>query len=196
MADQADTKEGTSAPATTPAPTVEDHESKFRGVLKEKTRLENELAALRAANDAAAKKAEEDKARAAGEIEKVLAARTAELEAANRKAALLEKKHALATAGFSGIIASGLLAEHESEAAAEPFGDWLKARAAAPDLVSILAGKPAQPPMVGGVPAPQGSVKRDPDAVFKEFEAALRSGKKDDADRLEAEFRRVSQPRP
>lgn len=190
MSEQVEAKEGT-APATT-----EDHESKFRGVLKEKTRLEKELADLRASNEVAAKKAEEEKARASGEIEKVLQMRTEQLAAAERKAALLEKKHALATAGFSGIIASGLLAEHESEAAAEPFGDWLKARAAAPDLVSILAGKPAQPPMVGGVPAPQGSVKRDPDAVYLEFQAALKAGKKDDADRLEAEFRRVSQPRP
>lgn len=143
------------------------------------------------AQEAAAKKAEEEKARAAGELDKILAARTAELEAANRKAALLEKKHALATAGFSGIIASGLLAEHESEAAAQPFGDWLKARAAAPDLVSILAGKPAQPPMVGGVPPRVAGPKNAAELYEKMIEAA-RKGDGPTADKLKAEWAKAA----
>jgi hypothetical protein len=189
MSDEGTTeKTGTSG---TSESQTEDHESKFRGVLKEKSRLENELAKLKAAHEESAKAAAEETARANGELDKVLSDTKAELAAEKRRAVMLEKKHTLATAGFSGVIASGLLAEHEADAAAEPFGDWLTARKAAPDLVSLLAGRPAQPPMVGGVAAAQSPPKTAGELYEKMLEAA-RKGDGPTANKLKVEWAKAA----
>lgn len=167
-------------------------ESRLTGLAKQLAETKAALESLKANQEQATRKAEEEAARKAGELDKLLAIREAELQAEKSARITAERRHSLASAGLSGVVALGLLAEYGTLKEPPAFDEWLTARAKEEDVARIVNAHrgTATPPMVGGVPGR--AAGRNADELHAAALKAAREGKPEEAKKLMAEWAKAA----